>query len=117
MATLVEATPTDLEWLAAAYNFRDADRVRAFLHKHPEVIPPLLEAPAVVKRHFGASTQLVLELLHDPEADAHKQLFALTQTNLEPEAALAALDRFDQEWWLDALPRVNCHLTFSPEYV
>ncbi len=110
------ATQADLDRLAEYYAFRDPAAVTGFVRDHPEVIGPLLEAVEVVPRYFGPDVPLVLEVVRDPEAHDHTQLFALIQTRLDGEAALASLDRFDDEWWLDALQRANRNLIFSLEY-
>lgn len=119
MAATVSA-PTaiqhDLDRLATHYEFRNPDAVIAFVHAHPEVISPLLDAVKVVPRYFGAGTPLVLEVERDREVDDRSDLFALIRTDEGVDAALASLYRFQHEWWLDALPRVASKLTFGLEY-
>lgn len=117
-ATLPATTVTgsDFELLARSYEFRDPDAIVAFLHAHPEVIPPLVEAVEVVPRYFGTDTPLALEVERDREAVDHIELFALIQTDLDVDPALASLHRFNYEWWLDVLPTANLLLAFGLEY-
>lgn len=121
MAITLPATTTTqadlLELLEKHYAFRRPDEVAAFVAAHPEVIPPLLDAVAVVPRFFGTDSGLVLEPEYYPETPEDRQLYALVQTDLDVDAALAAYDRFCEEWWLAALPRAAPHLIFGFEYV
>lgn len=117
-ATAPAATTTevDIERLARIYEFRDPQTVIDFLHAHPEVVDPLLDAVDVVPRYFGADTPLVLEVERDREVDDRSDLFALIRTDKDVDAALDSLYRFQDEWWLDVLPRVAPKLTFGLEY-
>ena len=87
-----------------------------FLWHHPFLVPLLLEAHGKIAEFFGPSPRIVLEVVTDPEAE-YRELFALVRTNLSPSAALACLERFDQEWWLDASERAQCMLNVDVEYV
>jgi hypothetical protein len=110
------ATKSDIDRLAVHYTFRDPEAVAAFVRDHPEVVPPLLEAAEVVPRYFGPGTSLVLEVERDRDARDHRELFALIQTSLDADAAMACQRRFEDEWWLDVLPTANRKLTFGLEY-
>lgn len=61
---------------------------------HPKVIGPLLEAVEVVLRFFGSAPALVLEPEYYPEVIEDRQLYALIQTDLDVDAAIAAFDQF-----------------------
>lgn len=120
MATTVSATTTsqiELDRLVEHYEFRGSDAVIDFVRAHPEVVGPLLEAVDVVPRYFGVGTPLVLEVERDREIDDRSDLFALIRTDKGVDAALASLYRFQDDWWLGALPRVAAKLTFGLEYV
>jgi hypothetical protein len=111
------ATQADIDRLADHYTFRDAEAVVGFVRDHPAVVSPLLEAVEVVPRYFGPGKELVLEVERDRDTRDHRQLFALVQTDQDVDAALASLDRFEWEWWLDALPRAAPHLIYHIEFV
>lgn len=102
--------------LSELYSFRGLIEVARFIRNQPSLLSPLLDAPSVISRYFGPNVPLALEVFRDPEAHRHRQLFALIQTSLEGDAALEALRRFDEEWWIDALPRTNYKLAFALEY-
>lgn len=111
------AIQTDLDRLREHYTFRRPDEVAALAEAHPEVSPPLLDAVSVVPRYFGTAATLILEPEFYPETPEDRQLYALIQTDLGVDAAVAAFDRFCEEWWLDALPRAAPHVIFGFEYV
>jgi hypothetical protein len=98
------------------YLFRQRDEVIGFLKAHRFLVPLLLEVYDKIAEYFGPSPEVVLEVVSDPEAEYH-ELFALVKTSLSPSAALACLERFDQEWWLDASERAQCMLNVDVEYI
>lgn len=65
-----------------------------------DLIQPILEAHAALRRVFGEGVSMFLQLHSDPEED-FKGLFILVQTNLSDDEALDLLGRFDDEYWLD----------------
>lgn len=102
--------------LASLYSFRGYLEVARYLRNHPQLLSPLLEAPDIVSRFFEQGTHLALEVFRDPEAAGHRQLFAVITTGLEGDEALEALRHFDEEWWLETLPRTDFRLAFTLEY-
>jgi hypothetical protein len=76
-----------------------------FLRSRPVLAPIVREACWQARRVFGSDTTLGLEVYADPEVPgARESLFLLVHTTLEAPEARALLDRFDEEWWIDALP-------------
>ncbi len=119
MATTVpaeQAVQSDIDLLGMHYTFRDPETVVAFVRAHPAVVTPLLDAVPVVPRYFGPGRPVVLEVERDRDVPDHTMLFALIQTDQDVDAALASLDRFGEEWWLDALPQAGAKLVFGLEY-
>ncbi len=106
----------DLARVAATYQFRDQLSVNHFLHDHPGVVATLGEAAEIIPRFFGHDVAIELQVAHDPEALDDVELIARIQTDLSVDEALARLRRFDQEWWLDALPKADGALTITIEY-
>ena len=92
------------------FTYRRPQEVKELLAAHPYLASLLMEAYGKINECFGSQTEIVLELVSDPEADDDRELFAFIQTNLSPEAALERLDRLDQEWWLDASAAAQCQL-------
>lgn len=84
------------------YIFRRPKEVFVFLQTHSFLVPLLLEVRSSIARYFGLSSQIILEVVSDPEAADYYQLVAFIQTNLHPNEALADLDQLDQGWWLEA---------------
>ena len=98
------------------YILRRRNEVTGFLKAHPFLVPLILEAYGKIAEYFGPSAEVVLEVTTDPEAEDDQELFVLMQAQRSPHEALACLDRLDQEWWLDALPKAQCKMTIDVEY-
>ena len=116
MATTIpgtDAIEADLDRVAELYRFRNPDDVRAFLREHPEVVEPLLEAIEVIPRYFGAEAPLALAVEWARESDGRPELIALIGTDLDADASLAALRRFDEEWGIEAMQRAKHDLLFT----
>jgi len=112
------ANPTDsITRLAQRYTFRRPDEVAAFLHEHPRLSAVLLEASDVIPDYFGHDAPLFLEVFTDPETEPDaRELFAIVRTSMEPDEAVARLDRLDEEWWLDASSDESGVLVVSIEF-
>jgi len=102
-----------LSWL---YEFRDFHSITSILHQNRGLVPLLLEVYGQVCLRFGSESRLALELFTDPEADSDQGLVVIIRAHLTPEQAQKAMDDFDMEWWLDALPRAEHRLTIVVEY-
>ena len=104
--------------LADLYRFNDREAVTGFIYRHDFLVELLIEARKHIRTHFGPGTPAALEVLHDPE-DEHgePELLALIETTLPPEEALMRLDRLDETWWLEALPRSQFILTITLRYI
>lgn len=104
--------------LADRYTFRNAEEVTRYLHKHPVLIPLLVQAEEVIPRYFDVDVPVVLEVVFDPECyDPEGELFASIQIPETVDDALDRLDRFDDEWWLRVSPNAPDTLVFDIEYV
>jgi hypothetical protein len=102
--------------LRQAFAFRGD--VQSLADDNPQLVPLLLEARQQVERVFGSDVPMVLEVVQNPEAaDASSELFAYIQTPLPVPEAREKLERLDEEWWLDALPRAEGRLSIALEYV
>jgi len=99
------------------YSFRDRTEVRAYLELHGEVLPVLVEAYSHIQAHFGSGTPVVLTVISEPADRQSAELFALISTSLPVEQALAAMRRFDEEWWLDVPEHQTGALNFDIEFV
>ncbi len=77
----------------------DSVGVGSLLLKEPELVDLVNEAAAQLLS-FIPDAHMRLELLIDPDYGEGEQLFLGVSTSLEDKKALAALRRFDQEWWV-----------------
>ena len=95
------------------YHMEHKVEVRRFLRKHPQVLAVLLEAYPHLQKHFGASPDVLLEVVADAEAEQSEMLFAYVLTALPAKQALERLDQFDEDWFLDQLDRVGDLFCFN----
>ncbi|MGH8060006.1 MAG: hypothetical protein ACREOH_22685 [Candidatus Entotheonellia bacterium] len=102
--------------LADVYHFRRYPEVFAFLQRHPNLIPLLIETAQVIPHYFGQVTPIALDIATDPEAEDDQQLVAWIQTDLEPIKAIARLTEFDTAWWLAASHASHDQLCIHVEY-
>ncbi len=105
-----------LRLLEQIYIFRGPEEVSRFLCAYQFLIPLLLEARTKIAEHFEPYPPVFLEVMVDPDAIDDHQLVAFIQANLEPAEALASLDRFDKDWWLEASRRSRGKLCIHLEY-
>jgi len=99
------------------YVFRAAAHVKSFLEKNVFLTPLLLEANGKIRKYFGMTSHIALEVSEDPENGKYEELWARIQTNLSPADALPLLTKFDDEWWLEASVDSNNLLNIKLEYV
>ena len=103
--------------LAEVYHLRREKEVESFLQENPYLAPLLIEAHEHIEAQFGEEAPVVLEVLHDPEAENGAQLFALIQTKLPGEEARMRRAQLYKEWWLQNSLRACCQLHIDLEYV
>jgi|SRR5687768_7861857 transcriptional regulator with XRE-family HTH domain len=77
---------------------RDEPEVRRLLRAHPDLAPLIQEAADQLVQ-FIPDARLTLEVVADPEYGDDEKLFLGATTSVQGLEALAALRRFDQEWW------------------
>jgi hypothetical protein len=53
----------------------------------------------------------------DPEVEGLDVLFGYISTDLPVEEALERLERFDEMWFLDAMPDIPARLNFNLRFV
>src|SRR5579859_7286475 len=96
------------------YIFREANEVTSFLQENPFLLPLLQDARIQIKRYFPDS-DVVLEVVIDPEIMGDKELVAFIVVEKNAEEASQALDRFDEEWWMNALHKAEDKLCITLE--
>ena len=88
-----------------------------WLASRPDIASALLASRPAVEDIFGGETRVVLELVHDPEAEKDPgSVFALIQTSLDPAEARPLMDSFRHRWWNNALASIGEGLTFGLAY-
>jgi hypothetical protein len=88
------------------------------LRRWPELSVLIQEAACKLRESFGASAQIVLERFDDPEAENEDpSLYLVVETTLRALDARQALDRFEDNWWMENAERSNNRLHFSVEFL
>lgn len=98
-----------------SYVLVDESSVTDYLRSHRNLPPVLLEAVPAIERCFGSEAVTQLRVSVDSLGDQF--LYAVV---IWPGAAIevrAALERFDNEWWLDHSELTSGYLTFTYELV
>ncbi len=90
--------------------------VKPFLKKNGFLLDLLLAARTKIAEYFSGVTPLVLYLAQYPD-EGDEELYLLIQTKLSANESLLILDRFEEEWWLDILPKAQCKMTIKLEYI
>jgi len=103
--------------LSERYVVRDPEIVGAYVLGKDDLFALLDDVAGVVPRCFPDAPHLVLELVSDPDGEGRPDLFALIQTSLSWEEALARLEHLGEEWWLEAAARGRGLLTLDIERV
>ncbi len=98
--------------LVRRYALTDEKRVTEFLRQFPALVPLLAEATEAVGEHFP-DMPLALEVVADPDVSDAVHLALAVGTSLPVPEAFDRLQRFDEEWWLDHLPRAEGKLVIT----
>ena len=104
-----------LEAVERLYSLREPGDVRRFLSGHPFLVPLLIEARDRIKIYF-IPQQLVLEVIAEPESSDDLQLVLFVVVDTESAEAFANLQRFDNDWWIDAMDEAQGKLCISLEF-
>jgi len=106
----------EIALLSRLYNIRRESEVFKFLEDKPAILSLVLEAHDRIRDYFGYSTELVLEVITDPEATEDYELVIFVRTSLSPDDAFTMLELLDEEWWLDASSDMNEKLCVHVEF-
>ena len=112
----IEYLHREVTLLSRLYNLRGESEVFKFLEDKPSIISLVLEAHERIRDYFGSSTELVLEVITDPEATEDYELVIFVRTSLSPDDAFRMLEQLDEEWWLDASEDTNEKLCIHVEF-
>jgi hypothetical protein len=77
----------------------EPEEIEGFMLVHPELLDPLVDAIATVKRLYGDDVELRLRLVRDPDSD-FEEVFLVICCDRSLEAAFGLLDEFDRTWLL-----------------
>jgi hypothetical protein len=100
--------------LGNLYVIHDEPSVLNYLRTHRRIPQLLVEAIAQLRLYFGNPP---ISLSTKTDENGWEMLYAAVQWSGAPKRALAALDRFDDAWWLANSDPASTDLTFTYELV
>jgi hypothetical protein len=87
------------------------------LRDNPDLTWSLIEAKTALLRAFGPSAVIRLMVVTDvDDDDGQEQLFAYVKAALDREKLSRALERFDEEWFLERSSVLAGRLSFDLEF-
>lgn len=101
------------------YDIEDLDTVEAFVARYPRLDVLLSQIPGEVRARFDSDERLLLSVSQEPDSDSDepdKWLTIAIPTDREWEDARDRLRCFDDEWWLDAMPRGGPLIAILPRF-
>lgn len=105
-----------IEMIRTKYEFA-SEAVATHLRRNSEIAWKLLGAETALIDAFRTRVDLSLDLVRDPEhEEAEPELFGYVRSALQLEEALAAVDRFDQAWFIDNLDILAGRLSFDLKF-
>lgn len=93
--------------LAREYEIRNPSKVAEFLSENLFLLDLLKEIPAQIRKIFGKKQNLLLEFFMNPEDSNWHQLHVFIPTKLPPDKASSAMEKFEEDWWIDNFARVE----------
>jgi hypothetical protein len=99
--------------LKGEFIFTNAVPVQSFLQMHRGLASILLEAVAYLKDCFGPDTPLTLEIMSDESPV--RVIYALALWKSDRAESRAALNRFDEIWWMNNLEKAGGRIVFDYE--
>jgi hypothetical protein len=110
MAAIAEKGLRSFDTLIAFYSVSSPSAVENFLNSHHQLVALLFSAFPRIKMTWGAEVKPELTLVDDQEG-GYPVLMVRLSSNMA--GAYEALDRFDDEWWLDHIGEAEGLLNFS----
>lgn len=106
-----QAFTKELDQLKTLYVFPPGNALDVFLANHRSLVTVLRDAVNPLKDAFGAKSIFRLELSIDD--DDSTMLYGVAVCHSTVREAAEALDRFEEDWWLDHMTRDTVDLAFT----
>jgi hypothetical protein len=102
--------------LEQLYIFREKAEILRFLEEK-QFLLSLLEDTYINISHYFPVSDLFLDVVIDPEIANERQLVIFIAIKDNAEEASEALDKFDEEWWMDNMNRAQGSLCITLEFI
>jgi len=107
---------TEAHQLEQLYIFREKAEILHFLEAKKFLLPLLEDAYTTIRSYFPAS-DLLLEVVIDPEITHERQLVIFIAIKENAEEASEALDKLDEDWWMGNMDRAQGSLCITLEFI
>lgn len=105
-----------MHW-ANGYELRNATDSSEYIASYPQLANFLQASHQELRRLFGPEPRFVLEIVRDPEASAPNDfLFVNIRTSMPVDEAMAHLNQFDEDWYLDQVDSFGDLVNFNLEF-
>lgn len=102
---------------ADSYELRNAADFAEYIASHPQLTGFLQASHRELRQLFGPEFRFVLEVVRDPETSApNAYLFVNIRTAMPMDEAMARLDQFDENWYLDQVNSFGDLVNFNLEF-
>jgi len=101
--------------LAREYEIRNPSKVAEFLSENLFLLDLLKEIPARIRKVFGKKQKLALGFFLNPEDPTWHQLHVFVPTNLSVKESFAAMETFEENWWLENFARADMKIQVIEE--
>ena len=102
---------------ADSYELRNAADFAEYIASHPQLTGFLQASHRELRQLFGPESRFVLEVVRDPETSApNAYLFVNIRTAMPMDEAMARLDQFDENWYLDQVDSFGDLVNFNLEF-
>lgn len=112
--SIVLQVQEQIKLLENIYIFDNLKVEETFLLNNHYLIDILFEAHKEIRKIFGYSIELHLELHHDPEED-FDEFFIVIRSPFNPEEARRLMDKLGEQWFLDVMDKVKGKLCITEE--
>ncbi len=101
--------------LAREYEIRNPSEVARFLRDNTFLLGLLEEIPKQIRKVFGKRQELALEFFWNPEDPTWHQIHVLVPTHLSVDETFSAMEKFEENWWLENFARADMKLQILEE--
>jgi hypothetical protein len=98
------------------FEIKDEQEVLDFLNQYSFLYSYVLEARSILAKLFDDADFFLTVVYYPPEPKGNEELVIYFATSLGPEKGGKILNKFDEDWWIDAMPETKLKLNIVMEF-